>query len=232
MPFGNDAAGHWSSVDMSQDTTTSLFSFSATLTTNSFDGYAQDPNALWLSVTNGPTPDTATGNYAGIFLANDAGRTLIVSPDTSAPGNSQTPINPVIYTGSYNFSSVGNSRTFAFTIDTDIINTWSGAGPGWLGFGFPLDATGANHPNPPSDYNMGAWLRSFGQNNTGADFVDYDAGTGNWTTHWSTNGSGAGYGTLDIGNTPVAVPEPTSFVLLGSVGLLGVGARRRRLMSV
>lgn len=215
--FGNNDGGIWRSVHFDQDDNTGLFNASISL-----DTATNNTSALWLSVTNGPTPSTASANYAGVYLIDG---NLFVRPYSDNP-TSDHELTNVITTGGYSVSTLGTVKTFSFSLDTNTINSWSGGGVGWLGFGFPYDAQHNTNGDPFSPYRIGAWVRSFADNSVALNASVSVGSAGTWDVTWGQP-EDPNIGTWDIGNAPVSpVPEPSSALLAGLAGMIFVSARR------
>ena len=215
--FGNNDGGFWRSLHFDQDDTTGIFNASISLDTS-----INNTSALWLSVTNGPTPSTASANYAGVYLING---NLFVRPYSNDPTSDHELMN-VITTGGYSVSTVGTVKTFSFNLDTNTINGWSGGGAGWLGFGFPYDAQGNTNGDIVSPYRIGAWVRSFADESVSLNASATLGSSGAWDVTWGQP-EDPNIGTWDIGNAPVSpVPEPSSGLLAGLAGLVFLSTRR------
>lgn len=215
--FGNNDGGIWRSVHFDQDDNTGLFNASISL-----DTVTNNTSALWLSVTNGPTPSTTSSNYAGVYLING---NLFVRPYSNDP-TSDHDLTNVITTGSYSVSTLGTVKTFSFSLDTNTINNWSGGGAGWLGFGFPYDAQHNTNGDVSNPYRIGAWVRSFADESVTLGAPGALGSSGTWDVTWGQP-EDPNIGTWDIGNAPVSpVPEPSSALLAGLAGMIFVSARR------
>ncbi len=217
--FGDNNGGIWSSVSFTQDDSTGILDASITLDTS-----LNFTESLWLSVTNGPTPDSASADYAGIYLH---GGRMIVRPYDTSPVNDHELTN-IILDSSYSSVDVGSMRTFSFSLDTNSVNTWLGGGAGWKGIGFPYDANHDVGGDVFTPYRMGAWIRSFADNSVTISPSALLGSEGLWDVTWGSE-SDPNIGTWDIGNTQVtAVPEPSSALLAGLAALIMIGRVRRR----
>jgi hypothetical protein len=219
--FGNNDGGTWRFVSFTQDDVSGILSGEITLDTS-----INHTDALWLSVTHGPTPDSASGNYAGIYLHE--GR-MIVRPYDSSPVDDHY-LSNIIYDSGYSVSDLGSMRTFSFSLDTNIVNSWAGGGLSWGGIGFPRNALGETGGDLWTPYRIGAWIRSFADNS-----VDIVPGSLSpvpstddlWDVTWGDGGDN-NIGTWDIGNATVTpVPEPSSALMAGLGAMILVRRKRR-----
>lgn len=223
--FGNNAGGIWDSVSFTQDDVSNLFTAEIRM-----DTLVNNTEALWLSVTNGPTPDGVSGDYAGIYM--DDGRLLVTRYLNSPVADHDIyAIDIISSTGTYSESTVGTMKTFSFTLDVGAINNWAGAPVGWKGFGFPYDAQGntSQDGNLFDPYRMGAWIRSFADGSGNFVMPPTDpAAQVAWDVTWGAE-IDPNIGTWDIGNTIVTpVPEPSGSLLALLSGLFFVAGRSRK----
>ena len=219
-PGGSDTGGVWQSANFSQDTVSNILSASVTL-----DVSANNTDALWMGITNGPTPSGLGGDWAGIYMANGQ---FFVAPDSNNPTSSHTiPAANVITTGTYNVSQSGSLKTFSFSLDTSIVNNWASAPGGWKGIGFPYDAQGNTAGDQWTPYRWGGWFRSFSD---GAVNMTSGGGGYGWDVTWG-QAADPKVGTWDLdGVVPsvTVVPEPGGAMLIGTAGILWMLRRRGR----
>lgn len=219
-PGGNDAGGYWLSASFTQDTVTNILTGSVTL-----DVSSNNTDALWLAITNGPSPSGLGSDYAALYMANGS---YFVAPDANDPTSSHTITSSnVITTGTYSTSQVGNEKTFSFSVDTAAVNNWSGAPSNWKGIGFPFDAQGNTGGDQWTPYRWGGWFRSFAD---GSVSVTSGGGGYGWNVTW---GSAPDYnvGMWDLdGVTPTLTPAPEpNAALLAALPLSFLLLRRSRL---
>ena len=149
---GSDDAGTWRRLVFTQNQTAGTLDVSATL-----DTADDSTDALWFSISNGPVPQTTSGNYAAVYLHGGQFR---VTPYTQNPSQSHA-LPTTITSGTYSVTNSGTRRTFTFQINSTLVNSWAGGGASWKGIGFPLDAQGSVGGNASTPYRMGAWARAF-----------------------------------------------------------------------
>jgi len=164
-----------------------------------FNADPTDVDGFWLVVNNGPNPKSSDVNELAIMYG-DMSTGRLSTFVYNGQNNSNSLNNPAIWLQEDLFSVTSNS--FSLSIDTTTINSWS-SDPEYTGISF--------------DDNIGIWFHI----SRGSTFA-YDQ------SNILDSYTYAQQGWYDkAGLTTTRVPEPVSLMLMG-LGLIGLGARRKR----